>query len=397
MSLHPNNEALRHSLVTSPLVAGRYENLELINWDPTTGQKRGCFSLVFKAYDKVDAKNVALKFYDLDPRWTADIYRRQAFTREHEILQILLNTDRCLQLASALETYTIDFPSPSGGSITVSCQYFAVDWIEDSIDHYFLNQQHIDAIEKLELFNEIVASVEALHRHEVFHRDLKADNLRAYQKALKKIVIAIDLGTAARHSSPHLQTTYQHSVGAPAYASIEALSGLAGHRTLAPKTDVYALGCLLFELFNFDYFYRKLHDLNKNYGLVQYAMASFLNGATTEQQQLSAWKLAISKFSKSFIPIEIDSAGSSAPKGIAPILNDCLNLLTNIDCFKRPSDLSVIRSKIRSAITCLKNERAYQTRLQTQRDIRRQKRENALIKVARLAAVLDRNSINVRR
>ena len=73
MPLHPNNEALRQALEGSTLIASRYENLELINWDPTTGQKRGCFSLVFKAYDKVNDKNVALKFYDLDPQWTADI------------------------------------------------------------------------------------------------------------------------------------------------------------------------------------------------------------------------------------------------------------------------------------------------------------------------------------
>jgi serine/threonine protein kinase len=397
MPLHPNNEALRQALEGSTLIASRYENLELINWDPTTGQKRGCFSLVFKAYDKVNDKNVALKFYDLDPQWTADIYRRQAFNREHEILQVLLNNERCLQLASSLETFNLEFPNPMGGTVTLPCQYFAVDWLEEGIDHYFLNQQSIEVVEKLELFNEIVSAVEAIHRYEVFHRDLKADNLRAYSRALKKIVIAIDFGTAARHSSPHLQTTYQQNVGAIGYASIEALSGLAGHRTLAPKTDIYALGCLLFELFNFDYFYHKLHDLNKHYCAVQFAMASYLHGATSEQQKLAAWKLAIAKFSKSFVAVPIDSSGSTAPKVIAPILNDCLNLLTNVDCLKRPADLSVIRGKIRSAITCLKNEKVYQARLQSQREMRRIKNENALAKVARLASILNKDSNNAGR
>ena len=108
MLLHPNNENLRQALENAKLIAGRYENIKLINWDETTGKKRGCFSLVFKAFDIVTDKTVALKFYDLDPRWTADLYRRQAFTREHEILQLLLNNERCLQLTSALETFNLE-------------------------------------------------------------------------------------------------------------------------------------------------------------------------------------------------------------------------------------------------------------------------------------------------
>ena len=217
----------------------RFEKLKLVNFNALNDEKRGCFSLVFRAHDRVNDSPVAIKFYDIDPVCFYDDYRRAAFLREHEILQLLLNKERCLQLASALSTFNFTVPTP-GGNVTIPCKYFAVEWIEDDIDAYFLAQETFGTIDKLHLFNEILLSVEMLHRYEVFHRDIKPDNLRTNKTALKRLVIAIDMGTSARYESGYLQREYLRPVGALPYAAPEAICGLAAHRKLAPYTHFYA-------------------------------------------------------------------------------------------------------------------------------------------------------------
>ena len=190
MSLHPTSQLLVTTLESLPLLDGRYANMRLVNWSAVSG-KRGFFSLVFRADDVVEGRVVALKFFD--PAQAMDRYRLSAFFRECEILQSLMNAERCLQLEKSITDY--DLVVPGSGGITIACQYFAVQWLEADIDDYFFGK-NADPLDKLKLFNEIVLAVEALHRHEVFHRDIKIDNLRARREALKRMVVAIDLGTA---------------------------------------------------------------------------------------------------------------------------------------------------------------------------------------------------------
>ena len=104
-----NRLALIQKLEALPLLDARYSNLRCVNFNSSTGAKRGCFSLVFKADDVVDGKSVALKFFDIDPENLKRTYRRDSFAREHELLQKLLNEDRCLQLSSSMKTFDLTF------------------------------------------------------------------------------------------------------------------------------------------------------------------------------------------------------------------------------------------------------------------------------------------------
>lgn len=137
MPLSPNSQLLVDHLENMPLLDGRFEQIKLVNFDNITDEKRGCFSLVFRAFDITENKTVALKFFDVDPALMYNDYRRKAFCREHEILQILSNKDRCLQLESALSIFNFSIDT-SAGSFTLACQYFAVEWIDEDIDKYFL-------------------------------------------------------------------------------------------------------------------------------------------------------------------------------------------------------------------------------------------------------------------
>ena len=387
MPLSPNSQLLVEKIESIQLLNDRFEKMKLINKSPEN-EKRGCFSLIFYAHDILRDAPVALKFYDIDPALITDDYRRACFRREHEILQVLVDKNRCLQLTSQLSTYPFVLQIGPEKNATLPCEYFAMEWIEDDIDDYFFRQETYSPVDKLNLFNELTLGVEALHRHEIFHRDLKPDNLRKYQKALKRVVVAIDLGTAARFTSPNIQKKYQHPVGATGYASPEAASGLAGHRKLAPYSDYYALGCMLYELFNLDIFYSALLAKNPKHHGTQAIMSFELQGKTNEADKLAAWELAIRKFSSGFEPVRIDGTDTSAPPGVAHILNEVLRSLTHINFSNRPKNLEWVRNRIWSAIRTLENEKLYQRKLAFSKKVRQKRIEKQRQKSTKLEAFI---------
>ncbi len=73
--MNNNREYLIKELTSLNSFLGRYEKLKCINYDPNSGNKRGCFSLVFQAFDTLEEKFVAIKFFDPDPRYSTDLYR----------------------------------------------------------------------------------------------------------------------------------------------------------------------------------------------------------------------------------------------------------------------------------------------------------------------------------
>lgn len=370
MPLHQNNVLLITQLEAAPLVANRYANLRAVNCAVGGAAKRGCFSIVFKAHDVLEDRPVALKFFDLDPGVQADVYRRTAFVRESQLLQALLNRERCLQLVDSLNTYQLNV-----GGFAVPCSYFAVEWLDNDIDHYFLARQPLPPVAKLRLFNDVVLAVEALHRCEIFHRDLKADNLRSADKELRRVVVAIDLGTAARVDSGALATGYGHPVGAPAYAAPEAFCGAAGNRRIAQFTDYYALGCLLYELFNPDYFYVAVNVANPSLQARLIAVIQNVPERVNEAIQLAQLNTALDHFGLGVAPVRIDGPGSLCDAATAPILNEVLRKLTHFDYRQRAPSLAWVRTRLWSAIRVLENERLYQARLAASRARRKRRIE----------------------
>jgi serine/threonine protein kinase len=372
MPLSPNSEYLVNTLQALPLLAGRFANLKIANYDSVADQRRGSFSLVFRADDVIDGRPVALKFYDIDPRWTADTYRRACFARESEILQQLESSERCLQLVQANTVYELQVPAGSGVTLTIPCSYFAVEWLDGEIDEFFLEQQRFPSLEKLRLFYEVILAVEALHRHGVFHRDLKADNLRRQSHGPHRSIVAIDLGTAAKFDSGPIASAYGIHVGALWYAAPEARCGLSGNRLVARSNDVYALGCLLFELFNPDYFFHALTARNPGFDARLAALAMAIPAMGTDGDKLSALNSQLAKASHGVTPIVIDGSGSSVDPAISTLLNELLTAMTHFDYRRRPT-LETIRNRTRIALTVLRNESAYQKQLERKRHWRQQR------------------------
>jgi serine/threonine protein kinase len=382
MPLPPNSKYLVDTLQALPLLDGRFEGMRIVNVNSIGDERRGCFSLVFWANDLDTGKPVALKFFD--PQRTGDTYRIAAFRREHEILQQLLGSPNCLQLESGLNTYQLPIPTPTGLIVTLPCEYFAIEWVPEEIDDYFLRQQNFSVIDRLYLYCDIVKSVSALHAREVFHRDLKADNIRSDARDGVRTAVPIDMGTAARYESAMIESSYAAQVGALGYASPEAQCGLAGNRKVARLTDYYALGCMLFELFNQDYFFHALRRRNGNYDLLLAAMRALVDSSGDQARQLASWNQAMDRLANTVLPVPIAGPGSDVPPGVAPILNEVLAAVTHTDLRSRPKSLEWVRSKIGSAIRALQNERDYQRRLAHTREMRRRRVERARQREARL-------------
>jgi serine/threonine protein kinase len=94
--------------------------------------------------------------------------------------------------------------------------------------------------EALAMFLEILEGLEYAHSLGVLHRDLKPDNIMAGPKGEVKIM---DFGIAHVLGSVR-QTREQNLVGTLSYICPELISS----KEISPRSDIYSLGILLFEL-----------------------------------------------------------------------------------------------------------------------------------------------------
>jgi serine/threonine protein kinase len=90
---------------------------------------------------------------------------------------------------------------------------------------------------------QIAAVLADVHRVDIVHRDIKAANIMVTDGGLVKV---LDFGIAILRGAGALPrlTQVDRTVGTPAYMSPEQWSG----QLVTPASDVYSLGCLLFEL-----------------------------------------------------------------------------------------------------------------------------------------------------
>lgn len=359
-----NRVALIKTLEGLSLLDGKYEKITCINCDRTTGQQlRGAFSVVFRAYDRVANKWVALKFFD--PACSPfEAYRLDAFKREPELLKTLLNKRRCLQLASELSLFNLSATdNKTGAPITLTCCYFALDWLDEKTEHYFEQQDQYSAAEKLRLFRGIVLAVAALHGHEIAHRDVKPDNLRQYREKIKRLIVLIDLGCAARCDSTHISNNYNNPVGFLLYAAPETYCGLSGDRDIAYFTDTYALGCLLFELFNIDYFYNVQHQ-NREFLLAKAACTAHCQMQNAARDRLQAWENLVTQLKHGITIPSINGPGGCVPPGTVTVLDDLLRLLAAFDFRDRPRNWDAVCRRIDAALAILQNHELHQRQAQ---------------------------------
>jgi len=97
--------------------------------------------------------------------------------------------------------------------------------------------------EAVRIAAEIASALDYAHRHGIIHRDIKPENILLHDG--RALVADFGIALAVRNAGGSRLTETGLSLGTPHYMSPEQATG---DRELDARTDVYALGCVLYEM-----------------------------------------------------------------------------------------------------------------------------------------------------
>jgi eukaryotic-like serine/threonine-protein kinase len=137
-----------------------------------------------------------------------------------------------------------------GGTTETGRPYFVMELVRGVPFTTYCDTHHLPPRERLELFIQVCQAVQHAHQKGVIHRDLKPSNILVSVQDDQPVPKVIDFGVAKATAGPltdkTLFTRFHQFVGTPAYMSPEQ-AGL-GVADIDTRSDVYALGVLLYEL-----------------------------------------------------------------------------------------------------------------------------------------------------
>src|ERR1043165_8354136 len=204
---------------------GAYKLLEEIG--------EGGFGSVFMAEQERPVRRVvALKIIKLGMDTKAVVGR---FEQERQALAIMDHP----HIAKVLDAGTTDTGRP----------YFVMELVKGDPITTYCDKHNLTIAERLELFTQVCQAVQHAHTKGVIHRDIKPSNILVTSQDGKPHARVIDFGIAKatnhRMTEKTLFTEFRQLIGTPEYMRPEQAEG---GMDIAPRTDVYSLGALLYEL-----------------------------------------------------------------------------------------------------------------------------------------------------
>ncbi|MBL0217191.1 MAG: serine/threonine protein kinase [Myxococcales bacterium] len=184
----------------------------------------GGMGMVYEARDEVSGARVALKLlHETDPETVL------RFSREATILAGLDHP--------AIVRYV-------GQGVTAEgAPYLAMEWVDGETLHERMQRAPLRAIDTVELGGRLVDALAHAHARGVVHRDMKPSNILLRDSRLDQVVL-VDFGIARAAGGDRSVTATGALVGTPSYMAPEQARG---DRDLGAPTDVYGLGCVLYE------------------------------------------------------------------------------------------------------------------------------------------------------
>jgi tetratricopeptide (TPR) repeat protein len=137
-----------------------------------------------------------------------------------------------------------------GGETASGRPYFVMELVKGVPITEYCDQNQVSVRERLELFLHVCQAVQHAHQKGIIHRDIKPSNVLIMSQDGTPLVKVIDFGVAKaigqQLTDKTIYTQFTQLVGTPLYMSPEQ-AGQSG-MDVDTRTDIYALGVLLYEL-----------------------------------------------------------------------------------------------------------------------------------------------------
>lgn len=187
---------------------------------------RGGMGTVYRSRDLQSGAQVAIKLMHA-PNKSEALVRR--FVREAQLLAELHHPSIVAYLTHG---HTHD-----------GWPFLVMEWLEGESLSARLATSRLTLHESLSLARDIAAALAVAHRRGVIHRDLKPSNLYLRDFLLGRVTL-IDFGIARPLWESTALTRIGDVIGTPRYMAPEQAQG---RKDIGPASDVYSLGCILFE------------------------------------------------------------------------------------------------------------------------------------------------------
>lgn len=129
--------------------------------------------------------------------------------------------------------------------------YFTMEWIEGlDLKKYIMRHGPIELNKGTLIMRQVAHALSYAHKHDIIHRDIKSSNILIKEAGNKIKAYVTDFGISkdikARTDGRTLTTT-TGVIGTLDYMPPE--QALAQKNKIGPASDVYALGCVVYEMF----------------------------------------------------------------------------------------------------------------------------------------------------
>jgi len=123
--------------------------------------------------------------------------------------------------------------------------FYVMPFVEGESLRDRLSREHqLPVDEAVRITREVADALDYAHRHGVVHRDIKPENILLHDGRVQVADFGIALAMSRSEGATRLTETGM-SLGTPHYMAPEQAMG---EREITPKVDVYALGCVLYEM-----------------------------------------------------------------------------------------------------------------------------------------------------
>jgi serine/threonine-protein kinase len=126
--------------------------------------------------------------------------------------------------------------------------YYVMPFIEgESLRDRLQREKQLPVDEAVRITGEVASALDYAHRHGVIHRDIKPENILLHDGSA--LVADFGIALAASKAGGTRMTETGMSLGTPHYMSPEQAMG---EREITVRSDVYALGCVAYEMLSGD-------------------------------------------------------------------------------------------------------------------------------------------------